>query len=345
MALDRTNLFALAKKVAAAKGNPSTTFSFGEEKLTYAAAEETLRKELNELCADYRTYKENQNTVFALVEQVLTESLPIDVKAQYGMFADISTIAQGDKAVFVQKITEESKRRAKKNFVTKVGLAGRYEVFMLDGRTVTVQTTAYGGAARVGLEEFLDGRFTFDEFINIIREGMADAVYTEIIKALDGLVAGIRTKNICFESETAFVEASMDDLLAKADSMGGKSTIFCTYRFAATMVPQTGWVSNEMKNTKWTRGYLGDYKGHQVVVLNQSYTDEKFQTKIMNDQIAYIIPSGAEKPIKIVFEGQTQVREVENNDDWSRDFQTYQKFGVAVVNVNPGLGIYENTSL
>ncbi len=343
MALNRENLFALAVQVA--KGNPSTTFSYGETKLTYAAAEETLRNELRELAKDYATYRENKNTIFALVEKVLTETLPVDVKAQYGMFAEISTIGQGDKAVFVERITEDAKRRAKKNFVTKVGLAGRYEVFMLDGRTVTVQTTAYGGAARIGLEEFLDGRFTFDEFISLIREGMSDAVYTEIIKALDSIVAGIRTKNICFESETAFVEASMDELLAKADSMGGKATIFCTYKFAATMVPQTGWVSNEMKNTKWAQGYLGSYKGHNVVVLSQSYTDEKFSTTVLNDQIAYIIPSGAEKPIKIVFEGQTQVREVEDNDDWSRYFQTYQKFGVAIVGLNAGFGIYENTSL
>jgi len=344
MALNRENLFALASKVA--KRNPSATFSFEGETLTYAAAEETLRNELRELSKDYRTYKENQNTIFALVEKVLTDTLPVDVKAQYGMFADVSTIAQGDKAVFTQRITEDSKRRAKKNFVTKVGLAGRYEVFMLDGKSIEVQMTAYGGAARIGLEEFLDGRFTFDEFINIIREGMAEKVYDEIIAALDGIVAAMvisGTPN--YQTETAFVEQTMDDLLAIADSYGGSSTIFCTYRFAATMVPQTGWVSNEMKNTKWNQGYLGSYKGHNVVVLKQSFVDEKNTTKVLNDQIAYIIPNGAEKPVKIVFEGQAQVREIENNDDWSRDFQTYQKFGVAVVGLNNGFCVYENSSL
>lgn len=340
MALNKENLIALARQVA--KGSPSTSFSIGGQTLTYAAAEETLRNELRELASDYRTYKENQNTIFALVEQVLTDTTPADVKAQYGMFADITTIAQGDKAVFTQKISLDSKRRAKKNFVTKVGLAGRYEVFMLDGKSIEVQVTAYGGAARIGLEEFLDGRFTFDEFINIVREGMSEAVYNEIIKALASVVASIKPVNK--KTETAFVEASMDDLLEIADSYG-KATIFCTYRFAATMVPQTGWVSNEMKNTKWGQGYLGDYKGHQVVVLTQSFEDETNTTKVLNDQIAYIIPAGAEKPIKIVFEGQALVREVENNDDWSRDFQTYQKFGVAMTGLNNGFCVYVNESL
>jgi len=342
MALDRENLIALAKVVA--NGNPSTNFSYNGETLSCAAAEDVLRDELRALAPDYRTYKENQNTIFALIEQVLTDTLPKEVKQQYGMFADVITIGQGDQYVFTQKITEDSRRRAKKNFVTKVGLAGRYEVFMLDGKQVEVKTTAYGGAARIGLEEFLDGRFTFDQFISIIREGMAEKVYDEIIKALDGVVASIRLRASNFKSETAFVEASMDDLLQVADSYG-RADIFCTYRFAATMVPQAGWISNEMKNKKWTQGYLGDYKGHRVIVLDQSFEDEKNTVKVLNDQIAYIIPNGGEKVVKIVFEGQALVREVEDNDDWSRDFQTYHKLGVAVVGVNNGFCVYENTDL
>lgn len=37
--------------------------------------------------------------------------------------------------------------------------------------------------------------------------------------------------------------------------------------------------------------------------------------KVIDPSMAYIIPLGADKPIKIVFEGQTLVREVEDNDD------------------------------
>ena len=37
--------------------------------------------------------------------------------------------------------------------------------------------------------------------------------------------------------------------------------------------------------------------------------------------------------------------EIESNDDWSREIQTYKKMGVAVYHVNPGICVYKNNSL
>ena len=42
--------------------------------------------------------------------------------------------------------------------------------------------------------------------------------------------------------------------------------------------------------------------------------------------------------------GQTCVRDVEDNDDWSRDMQTYQKFGIATLASN-WMCVYQNTDL
>jgi len=93
----------------------------------------------------YALWRENKNTVFALLEEVISDKLPAKVMAQYGAFADVNIYRQGEKPIFVQRITEASKRRAKQ-FVTKVGLAGRYEVFKLDGRSYEVTTSAIGAA-------------------------------------------------------------------------------------------------------------------------------------------------------------------------------------------------------
>ena len=49
MALDRNSLVEWAKATAKASINPSSTFSFGEEKLSASALEEAFRKELREL--------------------------------------------------------------------------------------------------------------------------------------------------------------------------------------------------------------------------------------------------------------------------------------------------------
>ena len=62
-----------------------------------------------------------------------------------------------------------------------------------------------------------------------------------------------------------FDEEIMDELLAIADSYG-RATIYCTQSFANKMIPADARFSNEMKNKLWNDGWLGDYKGHAVVI-------------------------------------------------------------------------------
>jgi len=340
MALDKSDLLKLAKTVANADPSSKVAYSYNGADLTYSAMNETLRSELNALAGTYSLYRENKNTIFELIEETINDVLPRKVLEQYGMFAEVKTLAQGDKPRFVQKITMASKRRAKK-FVTRVGLAGVYEVFKLDGKYIDVTTEAFGGAAQIGFEEFLDGRVDFADLIEIIMEGLDEAVYKEIAKALIAAVETLQGANKA--TETQFVESEMDRLIAVADSYG-KATIYCTYEFAATMIPAEGWRSDRMKDERWNNGYLANYKGHNVIILDQSYEDETNMTKVIDPSYAWIIPAGDNtKPVKIAFEGPTAVKEVEN-EDWSREIRVYKKFGVATLITN-NICVYRNTSL
>ena len=338
--LVKDELITLAKTVANANPASQVAYSYGDTKLSYSALNETLRNELRELAGNYSLYRENKNTIFELIEETISDVLPKKVLDQYGMFAEVKTFANGDKPRFVQKITSAAKRRAKQ-FVTRVGLAGVYEVFKLDGKYIDVQTEAFGGAAQIGFEEFLDGRVDFADLIEVIMEGLDEAVYKEIARAL---IASVETLTGANKStQTQFVETEMDRLVAIADSYG-KSTIYCTYEFAATMVPAEGWRSDNMKDQRWNNGYLANYKGHNVIVLNQSYEDETNTTKVIDPSYAWIIPAGDNtKPVKIAFEGATAVKEVEN-EDWSREMRVYKKFGVATIITN-NICVYRNTSL
>ena len=343
MALDRTSLIALAKATAKASLNPSVAFSFGDKKLTYEALNETYRNEMNELAGSYALYRENKNLIFNLIEIGLDEILPQKVLQNYGQFADVKTYAQGEKPIFRVRVSEFAKKRAK-SFVTRVGLAGRYEVFKLDGFTAEVPTAAYGGAAQIGFEEFLDGHITMSDVYDLVLEGLDEAVYREIAKALKALAEDTDFNAYNKASGAGFVETEFDRLLATADAYG-QSTIYCTFEFAAQMLPSdSNWVSDGMRDEKWNNGYFTRYKRHNVIVLPQSFEDETNATKVIDPSYAWIIPTGAEKPVKVAFEGQTAVREHENAD-WSREIQTYKKLGVAVYNINPGMCVYKNKSL
>ena len=341
--MEFNDILKLAKTVAKADPSKPVAYSFGEKSFGYSEMNETLRAEFAALAPDYRTYKINQNTIFALIEQTIDDVLPNRVMEQYGQFAEIKTFAQGDKPIFTQKITQASRNRAKQ-FIGKVGLAGLYEVFKLDGRSYEVTTNAIGGAAQIGFEEFLDGRVDFAEVINIVMDGLDECIYMEIEKQLIGAAQNIQTANVNnISTQTGFNEKEMDRLLSISDSYGGRATIYCTFEFAATMIPSDNRWSNEMKNTMWNNGYLGAYKGHQVIVLPQSFEDETNSKKVIDPSYAWIIPTGAEKPVKIAFEGGTIVDEYTNYDR-SKEVQIYKKVGVRAIFSND-ICVYKNTSL
>lgn len=339
MALSKKDLIALGKKVASANPSVATAFAYNGENFSYEQLNDTFRDELLEISSTYALFRENKNTIFSLMEEIIDDVLPKKVLEAYGQFAEIKTFKQGDKPVFVQRVTSAAKRRGKQ-FVTKVGLAGIYEVFKLDGKTLEVPTEAFGGAAQIGFEEFLDGRVNMADVLDIIMEGLDESVYREIAKALKGAADNLQEANHVVH--TGFDESEMDKLLAVADSYG-QSTIYCTFEFAATMVPAEGWVSDAMRDQKWNNGYLANYKGHKVIVLPQSFEDETNKVKVIDPAYAYIIPTGAQKPVKVAFEGQTIVRDIDNAD-MSKEVQVYKKFGVATLITN-NICVYNNTKL
>jgi hypothetical protein len=340
MALQKKDLLTLGLTVAKANPSAPTAYSYNGETFSYNDLNETFRTELKEYAGTYALYRENKNLIFSLMEQIVDDVLPKKVLEQFGQFAEVKTYPQGSKPVFTQKITTAAKKRAKQ-FVTKVGLAGIYEVFKLDGKSFEVPTSAYGGAAQIGFEEFLDGRVDFADVLDIIMEGLDECVYIEIERALKGSVVNLPVANQ--KVETSFVESEMDKLLAVADAYG-QGTIYCTLEFAATMVPSEGWVSDNMKDQRWNSGYLANYKGHRVIVLPQSFEDDQNDTKVIDPSYAWIIPTGGnDKPVKVAFEGATVVREYENYDA-SREIQIYKKLGVATIITN-NICVYRNTSL
>jgi hypothetical protein len=335
--LQNNELLALMKAVARANPSTTNTYSYNGVNLTYEAMNETLRNEMNELAGTNALYRENKNQIFSLIEETMNDVLPTRVLERYGDFAETKTFAQGDRPVFTRKMGH---MRAKQ-FITRVGLAGVYEVFKLGGESFEVQTSAIGGAAQIGFEEFLDGRADFAEVTNIVMEGMDDLIYREIAAALMTSIDQLPEANKV--STNRFDEAAMDRLIQVASAYG-KPTIYCTLEFAVKIIPETGWISDNMRDARWNQGYLGNYKGCQVIVLPQSFEDETNSRKVIDPGYAWVIPAGANsKPVKIAFEGETHVREREN-EDWSRDIQVYRKVGVGVMLTN-NICSYVDTTL
>jgi hypothetical protein len=340
--LDRTNLVALMKQVAKADPSAPVAYSFGDKQLSYAALNETLRNELNELAGTYAQYRENKNLIFSMIEETLDEVLPKKVTQQYDQFAEVKTFAQGDKPVFRRPLNTRARA---KQFVTRVGLAGIYEVFKLgpaEKESFEVRTSAIGGAAQIGFEEFLDGRVDFAEVTRIIMEGMDELIYKEVAAALKASINQLPPANRV--AAVGFDENAMDRLIQIAAAYGTPA-IYCTYEFAVKMIPNEAWRYTEaMKTELWNTGRLATYKGTKVIILDQGFEDETNTRKVIDPGYCWIIPTGADgKPVKIAFEGGTIVDEF-NNYDRSREVQVYKKVGVTAILAN-NICCYVDTSL
>lgn len=337
MALEYNELLSLMKTVAKADPKAATSYSYKGESFSYTDINETLRNELNELGGSYSLYRENKNMIFKLIEETLTDILPKKVLAEYGRFAEVKTWGQGEKPYYIHRVG----RTRAKQFITKVGLAGRYEVFKLGSEKMEIEYNAIGGAAQIGIEEFLDGRADFAELVQIVMDGMDELVYREIAKALIGGINQLPPANQ--KSHNGFDEVKMDNLIATITAYG-QPTIYCTKEFAATMIPTSGWLSDTMRDEYWKNGYFMTYKGTPVIVLPQSFEDETNATKVINPAYAWVIPTGGnDKPVKIAFEGNTLVKD-HDNDDWSKDMMVYKKVGVGVMMTND-IGSYYNSAL
>ena len=330
------------KQVAKADPSAPTSYSFGGQNLTYEAMQETLRNELNELAGTYALYRENKNLIFSMIEETLDEILPKKVVQQYDQFAEVKTFAQGDKPVFRRPLNTRARA---KQFITRVGLAGMYEVFKLgpaERESFEVRTSAIGGAAQIGFEEFLDGRVDFAEVTKIIMDGMDELIYKEVAHALKASVNQLPPANRV--ASNGFDEAAFDRLLTIAAAYG-TPVIYCTYEFAVKMIPNEAWRYTEaMKTELWNTGRLATYRGYKVIILEQGFEDETNTRKVIDPGYAWIIPTGADgKPVKIAFEGGTIVDEF-NNYDRSREIQVYKKVGVVCMLAN-NICCYVDTSL
>ena len=342
MAFNFDENLALSKVIMMGKNNPSGKYSLNGKEVSYEALNDVLRNNLAELTEtngkfDMYKYTANKNAIYQLLGETLNDVMPKNVLDTYGMFADVKTVAQGDKIVFHKKI---GKDRAKQ-FITRVALAGRYEVFELADEKYTMQTTAYGGAARIAIEEFLDKRVQWSDYLDIVNEGMAEAVYKEIAKALNIAVSSFPQINrVAVEG---FNETALDNLIQTV-SVYGSPVIYCSLQAAMKIKPTNSqWASDPMKEELWQKGYFSRYKGVPVVILPNSFEhadnfNDRNQKWVIDPAMIYVFPTNGEKPVKVVFEGQTLVKEFENRD-WSTEIQTYQKFGVAIMNT-ANLGVY-----
>ena len=304
---------------------------------------------LKELAGSYNQFMKNRYDIYDIVIEAIDEILPKNVINALGAFAEVQQVAQGEKAMFRRSA---GRARAKK-FLTQVGLSGVYETFRLDAVTFEVGAHAVGGGATIDFERMLDGAESLAEVVAIISEGLENAVYVEVQKALNAALAVMPATNVYSGSWSADEMVKLMNVVRSY----GSPVIFAAPEFVAAMgadaivpvgtygssYPAVGQYSPKDIEAIHDFGFINVFRGAPIVQIPQSFIDENNEETYVNPRLAYIMPAGQEKVVKVVLEGATQIRDHENKDN-SMEVYAWKKMGCAIL-THHNWAMYENTSL
>jgi hypothetical protein len=316
------------------RGTAPETYELG-------TVDEALRGEIAKLCGSVNNFMRNRYDIYDIIITVADEVVPAKTYDVLGQFAEIKTVPQGQKALF--RVNGLGKNRAKK-FLTQVGLSGLYETFRLDSSTFELGGKAIGGAASIDFERFLDGADNMADLMDIITEGLTDAVFGEVQKALVAAFNVMPDTNK--HTDSAFDSKEMLRIVNVVKAYGGNAVIFATPEFVGEMGPDAiapNTYHDDDIDAIHKTGRIKIFRGTPIVEIPQSFVDENNVQTWINPQNAYILPTGKEKVVKIVFEGNTQVWDLKNPDN-SMEIHTYKKIGTAIMTYH-NWGIYQNTGI
>lgn len=325
----------------AARGTAPATFS--SESVNAA-----LSDALKDLASTYNQFMKNRYDIYEIFIETADEIVPNKVIDAVGIFADVQVVGQGQKAVFKRRI---GKNRAKK-FLTQVGLSGVYETFRLDTETFSVPAYAVGGAVTIDYERMLDGAEDMAEVMQILTDGLTDSVFLEVQKALRAAINATGRPSVNKYTGSSFNGEEMLKLVNVVRAYGTGAVIFAPPEFIAEMgadaiVPvgsnYQGVYHPQDIDMIHNQGYINIFRGTPIVMIPQSFIDENNEKTWIDPQLAYILPTGGEKVVKVVLEGQTQINDFKNRDN-SMEIHVYRKMGAAIL-THYNWAIYQNTGI
>lgn len=326
----------------AAKGTAPTNFTVNQNEAAFIDG-------LKELAGSVNKFMKNRYDIYEIVIEAADEIIPKKVISALSAFAEVKVVGEGQKAMFKKRL---GRNRAKK-FLTQVGLSGVYETFRLDSDTFEVSAHAVGGGATVDFQRMIDGAESLAEVMSIITEGLTDAVYYEVHRALKAAYSSGKFPDANKKTANGFIASDMADLINVVKAYGEGVAIFATPAFITAMGPDA--IVPEIANAAQgiyhpddidsihKIGLIKLFRGCPVIEIPQSFIDENNEKTWIDDQYAYVLPTGKEKVVKVVLEGATQIKDFVNRDN-SLEVYAWKKMGSAILTYH-NWGIYQNSAL
>lgn len=282
---------------------------------------------------------------FDLVVKTIDMIIPEVLGAQYDRLIETQNTAWGDKLIF--NVNDISFFKVA-TVATGVNTVSRQR---LDSGQLTLSCKNHVIKIYDEMYRFLSGRTDWATMVNRVATSFVNAIKTDTYTALSNTYSTIETE---FKETGAYDVDTFDTLASRVSVSTGNSpvNVFGTKRALSKMVRGSGttnypgFVSQEMMNEINKQGYTTLHNGYILTEIQQAQlaNSDTYEFAISNTDL-YIIPTMAERIIKLGFEGNSIINERldGSSPDMSMEYSIIKRYGVAIISAGK-YGIYRLTS-
>ena len=290
--------------------------------------------------ADVRkAIRRNQQVLFDLIEEVVPNLIRTGWQDNpfFNEYVETRNLDIGDKAVFYtedETILSVSKVSGNHWDIDRQRLG--------KGASFSVETSWYGIGVYSEYERLLTGAEDFATFVTKLYEAVDkfvnESVYQAMISAAEQLPGGatgsgqwVKTGDLTAATKEVFVQ-----LIEEVQMATGMDVVIMGTKTALSKlegIQDINWVSEDMKVQRNTTGRIGYWEGIRLVEIKQGFRLNDTQNRLVDDKQLLIMPVGDNKFIKVINEGNPEMRQVNDNTtnlDMTYDYRYMFKMGVGV---------------
>ena len=282
---------------------------------------------------NHRTYRKFKNDIFEIIEVVLDQTLPEGWRDNefFNRFVEERRLDLGDTNEFyAEDNTLLTVSRFSGNHWDTI--RERFDI----GKAFSVPTSWYVVHFYNEFERFMLGIDSFARLLEKARESFLQYFQNAVYTAFSGMIS-VMPQDFSGHGTLA-TDQEKQALLAicdKVEAATGNKPIIVGTGSACRMLMKSmdaAWLADSSKEGRVTKGVVPYWEGFEVLMIPQVFRAGTFDFALSTDKLMII--SGASRPVKFVYEGNSRMREVTDereNMDMTLEGQIQTKAGVGVV--------------
>lgn len=287
-----------------------------------------------------RAIRRNQALVFDIIEETVQSLLVTGWGNDpfFQKYVDQRNLALGDKNEFY---SEDN------SVLSVMKVAGNHHDIIrqrLGAGSVTSIAT-YWCAVKVyaEFERVVTGAEDFATFVNKMYEAYDRYVKNTIYDAMVGYATTLVGQ---FKKTGSLTNENLNALCDLVETATGYPVRIMGTRPAlknVTALQNAEYISDNMKDEHYKTGMLGYFEGRELIEIPQVFEKNKVGAYKIDNTLLWIMPASEERFIKLVNEGDTQLRAITDKDtlmDMTYEQEMMTKLGVAVM-LNSAFGVWD----